>query len=599
MRNCISLRFPVLDWRPSWTPSACNVSTSVQQRNATSVFKDWEVALPRLNTLQRQFSTAGQDNATIYALSTAPGTAAIAIVRISGVACLSIYQALCPGRGFPKPRYATLRTLYDPEDPSQKLDANALVLFFPSPQTVTGEDVLELHVHGGNAVVKAVLSAIPRTVRSKRKPIRYAEPGEFTRRAFYNQRLDLTEVEALGDILAAETEQQRRLAISGALNVLAERYMEWRQQLLYARGELEALIDFSEDQQFDETPEILFKSVIEQISQLKELLDTSIQNAFRGELLRNGLNIALVGAPNAGKSSLLNRIVKREAAIVSGEAGTTRDVVDIGVDVGGYYCRFGDLAGLRSARSDEGIPRIGDIELEGMRRAKQRALHADVIIVVLSIEPQATGSKSLHGVLINPEVSETLREIDTTRQDILYVVNKADLLEEKDWKPLLNELESLLATNRYPVSGQPPLMVSCINDTKPASGGPDSDGIQALLHTLIQVFESKTSVVGPEDKASKGVPRGREMWAESLGASERHRLLLQKCVSHLESFMNGTSIVDSERSSGAQEAEVDVVVAAEELRHAADCLARITGKGEAGGVEEVLGVVFEKFCVGK
>ena len=456
--------------------------------------------------------------------------------------------------------------------------------------------MLELHVHGGNAVVKAVLSAIPRTVSSKQKHIRYAEPGEFTRRAFYNQRLDLTEVEALGDTLAAETEQQRRLAISGASNVLGERYMEWRQKLLYARGELEALIDFSEDQQFDETPEILFKSVVEQVSQLKGLLKASVQNAFRGELLRNGLNIALIGAPNAGKSSLLNRIVKREAAIVSGEAGTTRDVVDVGVDVGGYYCRFGDLAGLRSTQSDEGLPRIGDIEAEGMRRAKQRALHADVVIVVLSIEPQATGSKSLHRIQMNPEVSKTLRQIDTARQDILYVVNKADLLKvEEDRKSILNELESLLATHRSPISRQLPLLVSCIDYSTPASDSPGSDGIQGLLHTLIKVFELKTSVIVPEGKAPKGLSVGREMWAESLGASERHRLLLEQCVSHLQSFLNGASNTLSEPSLGTQETEIDVVVVAEELRHAADCLARITGKGEAGGVEEVLGVVFEKY----
>ncbi|KAL8824582.1 MAG: hypothetical protein Q9191_004959 [Dirinaria sp. TL-2023a] len=507
----------------------------------------------------------------------------------------SIYHALCPGTDFLKPRYATLRTLYDPEERSQKLDANSLVIFFPSPHTATGEDVLELHVHGGNAVVKAVLGAIPRTVRSKEKPIRYAEPGEFTRRAFYNQRLDLTEVEALGDALSAETEQQRRLAISGASNVPAERYMEWRQKLLYARGELEALIDFSEDQQFDETPEILFKSVVEQTSQLKRLLDTSVKNAFRGELLRNGLNIALVGAPNAGKSSLLNRIVKREAAIVSGEAGTTRDVIDVGVDIGGYYCKFGDLAGLRSTQSDEGSPGIGDIELEGMRRAKQRALHADVVIIVLSIEPQAMGSKSLHGIQINPEVSETLRRIDATRQEILYVVNKADLIvEEKERKSILNELKCLLDTKSYPVSPQPCLMVSCISQMTPASETSDSDGIRALLHTLIKTFESKTSVVVPQDAASKRLSVGRDMWAESLGASERHRLLLQQCVSHLESFLEGASNTLSEPSLGSQEAETDVVVAAEELRHAADCLARITGKGEAGGVEEVLGVVFEK-----
>ena len=456
--------------------------------------------------------------------------------------------------------------------------------------------MLELHVHGGNAVVKAVLSAIPQSIASHQTPIRYAEPGEFTRRAFYNQRLDLTEIEALGDTLAAETEQQRRLAVSGASNVLVECYTEWRQKLLYARGELEALIDFSEDQQFDDTPEVLFKSVSEQISLLKGILDTSVQNAFRGELLRSGLNIALVGAPNAGKSSLLNRIVKREAAIVSGEAGTTRDVVDVGVDIGGYYCRFGDLAGLRSVQSDGGSSRIGDIELEGMRRAKQRALRADVVIIVLSIEAEAIGLNGWRRIHIEPEVSETLRNLDTARQDVLYVVNKMDLLrEEEDRKSVVTQLEAHLASNHYPASRLPPLMVSCINDPISNSDGSFHRGIQILLHALIKTFESKTSVIVPQEATSKGSALGREMWAESLGASERHRLLLQKCVSHLESFLNGVSTTPPERSLGPQDAENDVVIAAEELRHAADCLARITGKGEAGDVEEVLGVVFEKY----
>ena len=290
---------------------------------------------------------------------------AIAIVRISGSACLDVYHAFCPTRAAPKPRHAILRTLYDPVHQSQILDANALVLYFPAPQTVTGEDVLELHIHGGNAVVKAVLAAIPRT---NIHDIRYAEPGEFTRRAFYNGRLDLTEVEALADTLAAETEQQRQMAVKGSSNALGQQYEEWRQKLLYARGELEALIDFSEDQQFDDTPDVLYASVTEQVERLRTLLRTSIDNAFRGELLRNGFSIALVGAPNAGKSSLLNRIVKREASIVSKEAGTTRDVVEIGVDIGGFYCRFGDLAGLRT--SPDALAPIGEIEIEGMRRAR-------------------------------------------------------------------------------------------------------------------------------------------------------------------------------------------------------------------------------------
>lgn len=195
-------------------------------------------------------------DSTIYALSTAPGRAAIAIIRVSGSACQKVYQALCPDTTLPKPRYAAVRTLYEPSPSKTKqsvLDSNALIFYFPAPRTATGEDILELHVHGGPAIVKAVLAAIG-SLNSRTQPIRYAEPGEFTRRAFLNDRLDLPQIEALGDTLNAVTEEQRRLSVQGTTSGLAKRYEEWRQMLLYARGELEALIDFSEDQHFDESP---------------------------------------------------------------------------------------------------------------------------------------------------------------------------------------------------------------------------------------------------------------------------------------------------------------------------------------------------------
>jgi tRNA modification GTPase len=227
-----------------------------------------------------------------------------------------------------------VRSLYDEND--DVLDSEALVLYFPSPRTVTGEDVLELHIHGGPAIIKAVLSAIG-TCNTTVAPIRYAEPGEFTRRAFLNNRIDLTKVEALGDTLSAVTEEQRRLSVNGTVSGLAARYDTWRQSLLAARGELEALIDFSEDQHFDESPAELAASVAVQIQALQRLLKLYSANAVRGELLRNGISLSLIGAPNVGKSSMLNQIVGRNAAIVSQEAGTTRDIVEVGVDLGGFF----------------------------------------------------------------------------------------------------------------------------------------------------------------------------------------------------------------------------------------------------------------------
>ena len=262
------------------------------------------------------------------------------------------------------------------------LDSNALVLSFPGPRTVTGEDILEFHVHGGQAVVKAVLSAIGKC-DTRSTPVRYAEPGEFTRRAFYNDRLNLPQIEALGDTLSAVTEEQRRLSVQGTTSGLAARYESWRQLLLYARGELEALIDFSEDQHFDESPAELAANVAVQVRSLTNRLAYHRTNAQRGDLLRKGISVSLIGAPNVGKSSLLNLIVGRNAAIVSQEAGTTRDIVEVGLDLDGFFCRLGDTAGLRQSPHQDASQAlasvVGEIEKEGIRRARERALQSDAV----------------------------------------------------------------------------------------------------------------------------------------------------------------------------------------------------------------------------
>lgn len=555
-----------------------------------------------LTERRRAFSLVQNDEPTIYALSTAPGRAAIAIIRISGPACLTVYQALCPGKPLPKPRYATLRTLIEPSvnlvdsQDDQILDSNALVFYFPAPHTATGEDILELHVHGGTAVVKAVLAAIPKTIpKQASQTVRYAEPGEFTRRAFYNNRVDLLQVEALGDTLAADTEQQRRLAIRGSTNVLTERYEAWRQKLLYARGELEALIDFSEDQHFDESPAKLCASVAKQVRQLKLQLQANVQNAARGELLRNGINIALIGAPNAGKSSLLNQIVGREAAIVSSEAGTTRDVIDVSVDIGGFYCRFGDLAGLRKQTQISEVQQIGEIEKEGIRRAKERALRADVIIIVLFPEVVKWSKTSKLAVSVDSEVEEVLKQVNHSSQKVVFVLNKADLFaNEAHLSNRRMELRHHPALRDFLDFSRSPLFaVSSTNAQVPIVNHIfDPSGIQTFLNGLTQLFGRMTAAVVPEEHNGAA---NNSSWAESLGATERQRLLLLQCLQHLEIFL--TQVQDNGQNEGlaaSQSDDVDVVLAAESLRHAADCLAKIIGRGESGDVEEVLGVVFEK-----
>ena len=492
-----------------------------------------------------------------------------------------------------QPRHATLRTLYDPKSvPTnpQILDPNALVLFFPGPKTATGEDVLELHVHGGAAVVKAVLGAIPKSLtlsQDNASALRYAEPGEFTRRAFYNDRLDLTQIEALGDALMADTEQQRRLAVRGAANTLSREYETWRQKLLYARGELEALIDFSEDQHFDESPGRLLQSVAVQVERLRKELQTSIQNSFRGELLRNGLGVALVGAPNAGKSSLLNRIVQREASIVSNEAGTTRDIVEVGVDIGGFYCRFGDLAGLRkSSRGGKDV--VGEIEMEGMKRARTHTVTADVIVLVLSIE-EVTAPGTL---FINAEMDETLKACDLERQRVVCVINKSDLRTHLPLNEVCSKVRWHSAFSRLPAQIELPIFVVSCKEAELRTENPDSGGIQSLLQGLTDVFQGMTSAILPPGQAGLA---DTSIWELSLGATQRQRVLLEQCLQYIKSFLVEARFEKSNPDQlSADERESDVVLAAESLRSAADCLAKITGKGEAGDVEEVLGVVFER-----
>lgn len=541
-------------------------------------------------------------DSTIYALSTAPGRGAIAIIRISGPSCLSIYRALCPDKKDPKPRYAAVRTLYDPDTPptpSSVLDSGALVLFFPAPRTVTGEDLLELHVHGGTAIVRAVLAAIPRTLKADSlETIRYAEPGEFTRRAFANDRLDLTQVEALGDSLAASTEQQRRLSVRGTTNTLATRYESWRKLLLEARGELEALIDFSEDQHFDESISELLGSVATQVVSLRTALLAHRENAVRGELLRSGISLALLGAPNAGKSSLLNAVVGREAAIVSREAGTTRDVVEVGIDLGGFLCRLGDTAGLRKALEGVGTEAVGMVEQEGMKRAKARAEESDVVIVVLSFE-SAGGEKAT--VQFDAEVIETAARLTKEKNNVLVVINKTDMVQDT------SHLQSAIAATQAAIPGlsrERIHLISCANTkSKETTSTSDPGNIQSFLNDLITHFAALTTAISPSSGSGEDAEADPSIWQESLGATERHRLLLESCIACLDDFTalvnSVASDVSEEGFEGGDGGEADVVLAAEHLRGAAESLARITGRGEAGDVEEVLGVVFEKFCVGK
>lgn len=324
---------------------------------------------------------------TIYALSTAPGRAGVAVIRISGEGAREAVAALT-GEGPGAPREAQLRRFSDPETQAP-LD-RGLLLFFEGPASFTGEDVAELHIHGGRAVVAAMLRAL-----GHMHFLRAAEPGEFTRRAFEHGKLDLTAVEGLADLIDAETEAQRVQALRQMEGALGKLYEGWRARLVKALAHAEAEIDFPDE----EVPGDLLAKLGPEIHALASEIAVHLDDGRKGERLRDGVEVAIVGPPNAGKSSLLNRLAGREAAIVSEEAGTTRDVLEVRLDIAGVPVTLADTAGLREAASA--------IEREGVRRALARAEAADLRLVLVA--PGAGGDFSL------------------AREGDIRVVNKLDL----------------------------------------------------------------------------------------------------------------------------------------------------------------------------
>jgi tRNA modification GTPase len=300
---------------------------------------------------------------TIFAPATAPGRAALAIVRLSGPAAGDVCRRLT-GRSPPASRRALLRRMRDPQS-GDAID-EGLVLWFPAPASFTGEDVLELQVHGGRAVLAALLDALSGIVG-----LRPAEPGEFTRRAFLNGRLDLTAVEGLADLIDAETRAQARQALRQLDGALGRLYDGWRQTLVGALARLEAEIDFAAE---EEVPHDLLGVVRPHVRQLSAGIAAHLADGHRGERLRAGLTVAVVGPSNAGKSSLVNRLAQRDVAIVTPLPGTTRDVLEVHLDLAGRPVTLLDTAGLREAADL--------IEAEGVRRARSRAEHADLRLIM-------------------------------------------------------------------------------------------------------------------------------------------------------------------------------------------------------------------------
>ncbi len=327
---------------------------------------------------------------TVFAPATAPGRAGIAVIRVSGPGAADAVADLT-GAGVPTPRTAVLRSLRGADG---DLIDRGLVLWFPGPNSFTGEDLAEFQVHGGRAVTTALAEAL-----IARPGVRPAEPGEFSKRAFLNGRLDLTEAEGLADLVAAETAAQRRQALRQMAGGLGTLYEGWRSDLVSLLAHAEADIDFPDE----DLPDGLAAAVRPGIVALRDRITAHLDDGHRGERLRDGLYVVIVGPPNAGKSSLLNALARRDAAIVSATAGTTRDVIEVHLDIGGYPVLLADTAGLRRA--------AGEIEGEGVRRALARAARADLKIVLADATAGDAGASGV-AALIDADSLVALNKID-------------------------------------------------------------------------------------------------------------------------------------------------------------------------------------------
>jgi tRNA modification GTPase len=335
------------------------------------------------------------DRDTIFALSSGRPPVAVAVIRVSGPRARLALETMA-GR-VPEPRRARLTRLRD--RPGGDVLDEALILWFPAPNSETGEDVAELQVHGGQAVIAAVLGALGRI-----DGLRPAEAGEFTRRAFENGRLDLTAVEGLADLIFAETEAQRRQAYRQLAGTLGQRVENWRSLLIEAQALVEAGIDFPDE---GDVPDRLLAPALAVARGLREEIAAALADDKRGERLRDGLVVAIAGPPNAGKSSLLNRLARRDVAIVTPHAGTTRDVIEVHLDLEGYPVTLLDTAGIRDTQDP--------VEMEGVRRARERAGAADLVLWVTDATTDAVNADRGEGTA---RIWQVRNKIDLARRDL-------------------------------------------------------------------------------------------------------------------------------------------------------------------------------------
>lgn len=438
---------------------------------------------------------------TIFALSSGAGRSAVAVIRLSGPESSRILFGMTGG--LPKPRELVLRAIRDPSS-GEELD-KAMVAWLPAPRSFTGEDCAEFHLHGSRAVVSAVMSALV-----KHPQARPAVPGEFTRRAFLNGKMDLIEVEGLADLLEARTANQRRQAFRQMSGQASSVFESWRHQLLLIRADIEAVVDFVDEAGVAEEAA---PGIDARIGALVTEMTAVLERSATAEMVRDGVRVVLAGLPNTGKSSLLNALARREAAIVSPIPGTTRDAIEVSLDIHGVPVTLTDTAGLRSEASD-------DVESEGIRRSRAHVAAADVVIWVWSQDIPGSGSCGD----IRPA---------------LLVENKMDL-------------GSGLSRNN---NDEPVLRVSTRT----------GDGIDCLIEHLSALLQRRFG-----DMES------------SLLVSNRQTTAARRSIRHL----NDALAASPDR----------LELKAEEVRRASEEIGRLTGKVD---VEEWLGQIFSRFCIGK
>ncbi|MDC0863972.1 tRNA uridine-5-carboxymethylaminomethyl(34) synthesis GTPase MnmE [Candidatus Pelagibacter sp.] len=442
---------------------------------------------------------------TIYSLSSGPGISGIAIIRVSGLETSKVLELLT-NKSLPKPRVATLRKINKIN--TYELIDEGIILWFPGPESYTGEDMAEIQVHGSKAVIDAIHSSIS-TVEN----CRLAEPGEFTKLAFQNGKINLLKAESIADLISAETEIQRKQAIKIMNGKSADQFNFLREKLLKILSHVEAKIDFPDEDLPNDILKEIKKSSDEVLTNIKKILD----DQKVGERIREGFKIAILGPTNAGKSSLLNHLSKRDVAIVSEIAGTTRDVIETHLNIDGYPVIVSDTAGIRESKNE--------IEKKGIKLSLNRADEADLKLVVVDAK-KLNFTDVLKGLL---------------EKNAILVINKSDLLEE---------------------------------DINPE--------IKKINHVLISIkenFNIDKLILKIKDNLKNKFITSDDIFI----TRERHRQHLQQCLDHLENFNKKNEAEDFDK-------------AAEDLRLATRHLGMIVGKVD---VEEILGSIFNDFCIGK